>query len=270
MKEQAPDFSIKNILRNHLDMKIRKNSKYSLRALARDLDVSPSRLSEIMTKGDIPSRDTARKIFAKMGYAKEVQEKICDQIDASYSKVTWRRKSAKARLERFESDNTLYEYSDDEFCFIADPIHPTILSYLELSDPPKNPKQIAIASGEKEKTVIAAVERLERIGAISYEDNGDLKVVKTRTRVNTGVSPKSIREFRKTFGDYIDRSFDFQTRSQRHLDSIIYAVSKEGFEEFKEVLTETRKKLTEIAYKYERKDIVCYVNLQMIEAKKTW
>ena len=265
MSKDNYNFSV--VLKSCFDARVKRNPSYSLRAFARDVSVSPSHLSELLNGRASPSRTSIRTISAAIGLAPDRIEKICDTYDATNSKIEWRRKMASRRLKESHKDKSLYMYSDDEAKYISGIIHPTILAYLELTNPPQTPEELALRTGKPVKTIVAALARLERIGAIEYLDDGGIKVTRTRTRVNEGVSPDAIRTFHGQFSDFLLRAMVEQPRSTRHYDAIVYAMSSEAIDDFKSILTETRKKLTEVSERYSKKDVVCYVNFQMAEGR---
>lgn len=268
--QEITAFSFSQTLRVALDERIKRNRRYSLRAFARDLDISPSHLSEMMNGSAMPSFDSVRQICRHLEFSKELTERTCDLFEAKNCKIEWRQRAAEDRLRQAESDRSLYLYNDDQSRAISHPVHFTILSYLELSDPPRFPRELAVALGESEAFVIAALARLERIGAISYQDDGSVMITRTRTRIGDGVAPEAQRTFHREFCDFILQSMVHHAREKKHMDGIIFAISREAVDEFRQILTDTRRRLTEVSKKYDKKDAVYYVNLQMTEAKKTW
>jgi uncharacterized protein (TIGR02147 family) len=264
------NFKFSEFLKSHLDDRCRRNSRYSLRAFARDLKMSPSHLSEIMNGQAFPSRDKTREISSVLGVSKSLSEKICDLLDANHSKIEWRRIAAQGRLDAAEDDDSLYYYSQDEAQYVSGIIHPSILACLEFTNPPQTPAQIGQVLGESVGEIEQALARLERIGAVEYLDDGTLVVTRTRTRVNDGVAKESVLEFHRQFSEFILTAHSHQPRTDRHCDGIVYALSKEAVPEFKKILDDAKRKLTELSRQYERKDAVYFVNLQMAEGKKTW
>src|SRR5271166_3865403 len=77
--------SYRTYLKEVLAERVRKNPKYSLRALARHLGVSPSALSEIMNGLGNFSFASARRIATKLDLSNRETEYFCSlvQLEAS-------------------------------------------------------------------------------------------------------------------------------------------------------------------------------------------
>jgi plasmid maintenance system antidote protein VapI len=86
-------------LQEAFERRIAKNSRYSLRAFARSLGISPSRLCEILKGKQGLSVAWAEKIATRLKFEKEKKRQFCDLVEAEHSRSEARRRLAKQRLE---------------------------------------------------------------------------------------------------------------------------------------------------------------------------
>ena len=73
----------KQLLRDELQKRRSRNPYYSLRAFARDMDVSPSRLSEVMNGKDVPTLETGRKMIDALGLPEESNRQFYEALAKS-------------------------------------------------------------------------------------------------------------------------------------------------------------------------------------------
>ncbi len=91
--------SYRLLLQNELQNRTAKNSYYSLRAFARDLDVSPSRLSEALNGVKGISAPLAEKICKKLNLDKKWTDFFITSVIAEHGRNPKLKKQAKDNLE---------------------------------------------------------------------------------------------------------------------------------------------------------------------------
>jgi transcriptional regulator with XRE-family HTH domain len=79
--------SLQEILAKEYELRASRNPKYSLRAFAKSLGISQSRLSQILKGRQGLSRNKAELIADRLGYGAEEKERLCDIVTAAYSRV---------------------------------------------------------------------------------------------------------------------------------------------------------------------------------------
>lgn len=96
--EQICDMSsCRVILQQTLVAKQKKNSRYSLRAFARDLRVSPSFLSEVLNGKYGISRQLARQIAERLGFDPRESDHFCELADLEVTDSRTRKRGGDSR-----------------------------------------------------------------------------------------------------------------------------------------------------------------------------
>lgn len=245
--------SFADVLRGELDKRVRRNPRYSLRAFARDVKLSPSRLSEVMSGQHGVSRPSVRTICRQLGFSPQRTEYLCDLVDSKYSRDQLRRKMAKKRLTLAKTEKSVYEFGDDAFRSVADWYHVALLALVDTADFESDPAWIAKRLGIPAETVVEALDRLERLGVLEVDDEGTVTASKSRTRVADGVAPEAMRTFHEQVLGKAAQAMRTQDRAHRALGCTVVAVSEKAYPEMVELLAEFRRKLGELSNKYDGK-----------------
>ena len=110
----------RSLLQAELEQRRERNPHYSLRAMARDLDLAPARLSDVLRGRYGLSRKAAQAIGKKLDWSPGEQAHFCDLVDAAHSRAKKDREKAKEKIAEFRREGRMV--SLDEFQVIADPI----------------------------------------------------------------------------------------------------------------------------------------------------
>ena len=81
----------------------KKNKSYSLRAFARDLKISPSRLSEILSNKQGLSPKKALEIGKSLKYSQKKLDWFCNLVGAEYSRSPYIKAQSKEKLAPFKN-----------------------------------------------------------------------------------------------------------------------------------------------------------------------
>ncbi len=104
-------------LKLELEQRLSLNPRYSLRAFARDLGISPSRLSHVL-KGKFGLSESAGEgIAAKLGLNATETGAFVNSISAQHGRSGIRRETARRRLESLRKEIT--ELTADSFMLIS-------------------------------------------------------------------------------------------------------------------------------------------------------
>jgi len=249
-------------LKSELQRRITRNSSYSLRAFARDIDLSPSRLSEVLSGRHGISRSSTRNICHKLSLANGQTEYWCDFVDAEFSRCSKQRELARKRLERAKTEPAVYEFSGDDFKLIADWYHLAILELLRLDGITAGLEWLATKLNLSVECVFEALGRLERLKLIEATEDGHWQLCVARSSVNDRVNPDAMRQFHEQIlNKAVTAISDFKSH-ERFLQATITAVSAQGYKEIVEALREFQSKVLEITKKYQGQDRVIAVATQ--------
>jgi uncharacterized protein (TIGR02147 family) len=122
----------------------------------------------------------------------------------------------------------------------------------------------AITPAEAKKSV----KLLERLDLVKKEDNGFF--VPTARFITTGEKWRSIavRQFQEETLLLAKAALDSVPKDERDISTITLSVSREGFEEIKEILKQTRRQVFEVAEKEQNVNGAYQLNLQFFPISK--
>lgn len=221
------------------------NARYSLRAFARDISMSPSRLSEVIGgKGDL-SREKGEVIAKNLQMDTRMAADFIDSIDSVVAPLLREREAAKRRIQgRSVRQKSQRRLDDPSFQIIADPKYVLIWTFMLL---PAYNERIESISEHLNLNVIEvfdALKKLERAGLVRY-DHG--KWTPSRSEFSTGdLAPsESVRAFHRKISDLGHQSIEGQSMAVRHLDSVVIPFDSLKIDEVKQKIANFAQSLVE-------------------------
>lgn len=207
-----------------------KNSRYSLRAFAKDLNIEHSILSKILAKKRNLTFETANKILSGLSLQASIKNSLLLTISDSTNYAKGLEDQEFVTLSEFELDNTYKWY------------YYAFLSALEVKNVEPTLDGIASYLGLDIKTSEDVAHTLKKLGAVE-EDHGQLRL--------TGMCYTSTNEVKsealiKAHADHIDLSKVYLDSEERKSDvsdysGITVAVPKQKLDEAKRRIKEFRR-----------------------------
>lgn len=210
----------RDILSDSFQAKRGNNPNYSLRAFARDLSISPSRLSEIMSgKGNL-SRKKADTIAKKLKFTPAKRQYFFDLIDSVAADSLDVRTKALERVQFVAEEKLACYFSNPTFEPIATWQHIAVWSFLFL--PVFDGDCLTIARSLKIDIfdVYNILQRLQTAGLISHQE-GRWKPIVDEFSSGDDVPSATIRKYHDTVSALGRKSIEQQTVNERHLESLI-------------------------------------------------
>lgn len=226
--------SISEYLGGEFSRRKLKNTAYSLRAFARDLRISPSRLSEVM-KGNQGLSETSIDVMAERLTPKVRERKFLkDLVLAEHSRNKLVRIEARKRLEESRKSESFKKLKEDQFRVIADWYHGAILELISLSTFEPDFVWISRRLGIAPSVAEVAVQRLEKLGLLVREPGGAWKANPEAFSAFSDTPSSAIRKFHgQILGLHAD-SLREDPMNDRLLLSMIMGVPKSRLSEFKD------------------------------------
>jgi uncharacterized protein (TIGR02147 family) len=236
---QAGDF--RAILRRELDYRVQHNPNYSLRAFARDLSLSPSRLSEIFSGKQGLSPKAAGKISAALSFSPEERDQFCDMVASAHGRSKAERDAARLRLREAELEDEIHHLRLDAFKVIADWYHLAILEMMSLKRYQSDTRTMARALGITEIQAELAIDRLIRLKLLERQD-GKLVPLKGPGLIPGGIPSDSIKKFHSQILDQAKEALIIQSVEEREFQVSIMAVDRSQLPEAKADIEKFRRK----------------------------
>jgi uncharacterized protein (TIGR02147 family) len=255
------DRNYRDILRDQLNVRIKANPRYSLRAFARDLNVAPSRLSEILNGKQGLSKESALKLAKKLGFTKEEIAIFCDLVESIHARSRLSQDVAKVRLQKHLIDQSYKSLQVDAFTAVSDWYHFAIIQLMKLDGFQSDPDWIAQKLEINRSEVIAALERLARLELIEihgkqYRTNQDY------VSSPDGVPADAIKKFHKQILEKATASMFMQSVDERDFSAIIMPVDSSQIGGVKKSIKTFRRKLCRSASSAKKLDQLYCLSIQ--------
>ena len=163
--------SYREILRSKFQEKTDKNRRYSLRAFAKDLGVSPALLSQILSGKRGMSETMSREVARKLKLNAVQQDYFCDLVAADHAKSSKKKAHAEERLKNYDRTK-IKQLGLEYFERIYDWHHFAILECIRLKNFEPSTSWLAKKLNVDEMKIRLAVERLTEIGLLKITEKG--------------------------------------------------------------------------------------------------
>lgn len=226
--------SISDILTSIFDFRKNKNPHYSIRAFARDLEMSPSRLSELMNNiGGGISGSLATKMSNNLKLKPQEKKFFLDTILATSARNRQVRKLASKRIEKAKKSKLLLELQEEQFKIISDWYHAAILELTQIDSFHKSPDWIAQTLGISEVQAKEAVTRLKKVGLIQVRSDGAWEIHPDAYQTFSK-SSLAVRKFHQQIMSMAAQSIAHDPALERECQAMIVAIPKKSLPKFSE------------------------------------
>ncbi|MEK2644705.1 TIGR02147 family protein [Bdellovibrio sp. BCCA] len=244
--------SLSLFLHEILDSRKKRNSQYSLRAFARDLEISPGRLSDFLSGRRIPGkRLSARMIMAL---------KMTEDESAKFQHLISRNREYASRI------GGAHLLREDEFSLIADWEHFALLMLMGTSGFSDDVAWMAKRLQTSELKIQNAIERMERLGLVKRH-NGRLKRLKSRVSTTHEIPSTVVKESHRQILEHALLSLQKDDISVRDITSITIPADPAKLDEAKKHIRNFRRKMAELL-NGENKSEVYNLNIQLVPVTK--
>lgn len=254
----------REILKQEYANRCQRNSRYSLRAFARDIGIRSSRLSEILNGKVGLSYEKAKQIAIRLNFNKTEMARFLDLAESQHARSKVKRELAKARLRKYEHPQ-YRKLEMDAFQLISNWYHLAILELMDLDQFESSEKWIARALGITELEARSAIERLLRFNLATRLPSGRLKTNQQFTASPDGVPSAAIKKFHE---QVIQKGLGRLRRDpleKRDFSSVIMSIDKTKLPVVKQKIKAFRRELNQECAKEKQKDAVYCLAIQFFE-----
>ncbi|MBL7556592.1 MAG: TIGR02147 family protein [Bdellovibrionaceae bacterium] len=221
--------SMPSVLLQYINEKKKKNSRYSLRSLAKGIEISPSQLSSIINKRKKLSPKQAIKIIQKLNLTEQESLELLSDIHPELKNALNR------KME-------LRQLSSDEFALISNWIHFAILSLSYFKDNKASCSWIANQLGVSEVEIEPAFRRLEKLGLVEIRGLKFCQTSKPLT-TTTDVPSEAIRSHHRQNLQKALIVLDKVPVWEREFSSITLPIDFKDMQKAKDMINDFKKKL---------------------------
>ncbi len=250
-------------MRSVFSEKLARNSSFSLRAMARLLDISPSMLSGLFNGKRNLSLKAAYIVGKKLGLDGEELDYFLLLIDYERTDDIEVKKDIWDRIKRINASNKSHSLDIDKFRFISDWYHMPILELARL-DLELTPQLISYKLGISEVEAELALDRLERLDLIIPSIRGKFESVDDRLLVTSNIPNKALQNFHTQMLTKGIESMSVQKDDEMLTTTETLLFSKSKVKEVDRAIDECVAKVVAIASKCQEadKEDVYHLNVQ--------
>jgi uncharacterized protein (TIGR02147 family) len=236
--QQLPNH-FSEIIQHHFNNRLKRNPLgYSMRAFARDLEMSPATLSLILQKKAGLSQKKAEVVSKKLQLSGDDEGFFHDLVQSNCAKSKIERQIASAKLFRYETSYNSVE--TDIFYVIKDWFHLAIMELTLIKGFEPEATWIAKRLNITEEEAESGLERLIRLEILEMT-NGKLRPANDYLIVLSKVPSEAAKHFQTQVLQKIMRSFDEVERSSRDIASVMIRMRASEMESVVKTLKETRR-----------------------------
>jgi uncharacterized protein (TIGR02147 family) len=257
--------SYREILKNEFEQRNLKNARYSLRSFARDLGLSPSRLSEVLNGRYGLSRKASEDIADKLSFSKTEKERFCDLVDLSHARSKTKKELARLRLKK-----NILKYKTmelDAFRVISDWHHLAILELTYLDHFKNDSTLIGKTLGISPSVVESAIDRLKKVGLIK-EKAGNLVATEDFSAIGDDKPSLAVKNFHKQIMERALSALFVQSFEERDFSSVVMAISKSKLPQAKDLIRKFKKEFSTLVTDTTSKDSVYCLGIQFFDLAK--
>jgi uncharacterized protein (TIGR02147 family) len=256
--------SYRKFLKAVLEKKTSQNPRYSLRAMAAQLDLSPALLSTVMSGKKNISPERAHKVTKAL----KLNKKETDLFHLLLQIETTADEDLKLilleKLKRAGGSDQASELGLEHFRIVSDWYHFAILALTDLENFQLSDDQVpavARALAISKVEVEGALVRLVNLEMLELK-NGVYKKTKTNPRVQSVNPNKALRNYHRQLLEKAIQSLETQTPQEKYVGSETLAIGTDQLESFSKLTEEYFSQVLNLARNSKNKNQVYHLGIQ--------
>lgn len=245
--------TIAEILKTIFEGRKSKNRSYSSRAFARDLGISPGRLSEIMSGQNIPGTEITRRIVQGLKLNFQDSQWVMDVI-----------RDQKNLHQEIKGARQL---AADEFSLIADRKNFSLLCLMETDGFQSDVAWMAKRLRTTKPAVEKILERLMRLQLVQLED-GIYKSLQKDITTSHNVSSDAIRKYHRQGIEHAMESLNEDSIDVRDITSIEMPADPRKINDIRVLIRDFRRKVAGLLEAGDKTEVY-RLNIQLVPVTKT-
>ena len=233
----------RQVLKSAYSRRREKNASYSLRSYARDLGVSSSMLSEVLSGKKKLSRKTALKINKSLKLSSHDSKLFLLSVDLETPGFSQTRESVESKISEQSSFGKSISLNEERFAFISDFRHLVLLSMIGLPSFKNNLSWIAGKLGVFQHQVTALLNGLKKLKIVESIAGGKIQINHQYIFSSDGSSGKAIREFHRATLQHTAQALDQVPIEERDFYTSIFAIDEADFSEIQKEVREFQQRI---------------------------
>lgn len=257
----------RSYLHANLVEKISRNPSYSLRAMAKQLGLSPSTLSEVIKGKRNLSYERGSSLGLKLGLTGKEQEYFSLLVQVENTKDMEMKEALQTQLEVINPNRKVQNLSMDLFRTIADWHHTAILYLSEIQGFSFTPREIAKKLSISPFEAEEAVDRLLRLELLKKTKDGKYEQPPAFLFEST-VHNESLRKFHRQTLEKAIQSLQTQTPKEKIVRTETFAIDASLLPKADDLTEEYVAKMKKLFSKSKKKNEVYHLGIQLFNLLK--
>lgn len=259
------DFRV--FLNDEFQRRLMRNSKYSLRAYARDIDISFSRLSETLSSQVGMSVDSAHKIATRLKMSDLEREYFLNLILSKHARTAGARKKAAQVVAQYKTKRIFSLLRENHVGILSKWYYPALIELLTIEKVPVVP-DIAGALKIPPEEVLAAALHLSEQGFIERGENGIWTKTTAFLKIESPTPSALIRDYHKTVLRQASEAIEEQPIDQRKYLTTFFQMRKGSIAEARKELEEFNEAFIKKYTAEQNAEVVYGFSLQMFKVEQ--
>jgi uncharacterized protein (TIGR02147 family) len=184
-------------LKRTLSERVLKNPSYSMRSLAKQLEMAPSMLSSVLNGKRNLSVENALKISGRLGLAENESEYLSLLVQLEGADTLERKSALQAKLKALNPEHGVHDLTIDRFRMISTWYHLPILEMAEMNDGPLDSEKAAALLGISKIDAGLALDRLERLELLERDQMGRYRKVHDNLLAGSDMPDEGLRSYHR-------------------------------------------------------------------------
>lgn len=252
--------SFVEILLNILNERVRSNPSYSMRSFARDLNVAPSTLSEILKQKKGISVKKASEIVAALKLPDWQANHFVNLVALNHSRSKAEKEKAKAEIELQKDKIIVGKLKENTMKSLTSTLDLAILECTYLKKFNNTPEWIAEKLKVSIKDIHESVARLQSVGLLKISEDGQWSDLSPFFSSSDGIPSESIRAFNIDILRTMEKKIINEPINDRIMKSVVFSLEEQHMIEARNILDDAIARILSLSSKSEgKKDhVVCY------------
>ncbi len=235
-----------------------KNSSYSLRAMAQQLQLAPSTFSEVINGKKNLSPEMASQVALKLGLKSREADYFCLLAQVEGTKNESYKDALLKKIKNLNPRRSFHNLAVDSFKVISEWYHLGILACLALDNFEFSPYNLANFFGISRIESQAAIERLVRLGLIKKNETG-YKETESDVLIASTISNESLNAYHKQMLSKAAASIEGQSFEERLFRTENIVIDKDQVREADMIIEEFFLKMARLTKQAKKKSKVYHL-----------
>lgn len=239
----------RTFLKRTLSERVFKNPSYSMRSLARQLEVAPSMLSSVLNGKRNLSVTNAYNIATRLELSENESEYLALLVQLESAESLERKSALQTKLRALNPQHGVHDLTVDRFRMISNWYHLPILEMSELSGSPLTAKLVTEKLKISKTDAELALDRLVRLELLDRRADGTYRKVHDNLLAISDFPDEGLRLYHRQLLEKAMTSITEQSPKEKLIGNYSVAFDPEQLEEAKELLKEFFMKIGRLAEK---------------------